>query len=60
MDYRYYEEDKSLNEYIERVKFFQENCPHIDKNNNSTFEYKGHNHNDDVYKCTLCGKLEYR
>lgn len=25
-----------------------------------TFEYAGHNHNDDVYKCTLCGKLEYR
>ena len=25
-----------------------------------TFEYVGHNHNDDVYKCTLCGKLEYR
>lgn len=25
-----------------------------------TFEYIGHNHNDDVYKCTLCGKLEYR
>lgn len=56
MDYTYYEEDKSLSEYFEK----QDNCPHVDERQDSTFVYTGHNHNDDIYECTLCGKLEYR
>lgn len=50
----------TVEEYVEYVRLLQENCPHVDKRQDSTFVYTGHNHNDDIYECTLCGKLEYR
>lgn len=29
-------------------------CPH-----NKGWLYEGHSHNDDAYKCTLCGEIDY-
>ena len=73
MDHKYYKKDKPLSESLKELDKFiedghcdkiyfdtQDNCPHIDKRQDSTFVYTGHNHNDDIYECTLCGKLEYR
>ena len=50
----------TVQEYVKYLESIINICPHADKDGNSAFEYIGHNHNDDVYKCTLCGKLEYR
>jgi hypothetical protein len=42
--------ENKLNKELSKIKSM---CPH-------DWEYGGHGHNDDWYKCTICGKTEDR
>ena len=38
----------------------QKELSRIIKNCNHEWEYNGHDHKDDCYKCTMCGETEWR
>lgn len=49
--YKYLEKkEKEFNEQLEKIR---NKCSH-------KWEYDGHGHNDDCYKCIFCGEIEWR
>jgi len=45
--------ERILDNLYDKKKQLQEKCKH-------DFEYFCGGHNDDAYKCTICGEMEYR
>jgi hypothetical protein len=58
------EDKKAIRNSYKRIKDeldrLNEELDTIQKTCNHTFRYDGHGHNDDMYVCTKCDKLEWR
>jgi hypothetical protein len=54
MDNRDIEDVLTPNEEEQIQRILEGKCPH-----NSGWEYIGHGHNDDAYRCKACGHIKF-